>query len=258
MNTEPHSNAARALLSVNALAAGYGQSLIVRGVSLRIGQNEIVTIIGPNGSGKSTLIKSIFGLTKIESGKINLRGQDITNEHTDRLVRMGIGYVPQAANVFPQLTVQENVEMGAFSLLGDVAPRVRRMREMFPLLEERWSSRAGHLSGGQRQVLALARALVTEPDILLLDEPTAGLAPQIVDSVLHQIAEINRRGVSILLVEQNAVKALKISDRAYILARGQNHFHDSAAAMLDNSEIGKIFLGMEGTSESETDARHRR
>lgn len=236
------------VLDVRDLDASYGATLIVRGVSMQVRSGELVTIIGPNGSGKSTVIKSIFGLTQIEGGSISLDGRDTTGLDTDRLVQLGIGYVPQAANVFPTLTVRENIEMGAYSMSGNTGERVREMRGLFPVLEERWGSKAGHLSGGQRQMLALARALVTDPKMLLLDEPTAGLAPQIVDQVLTQVAEINQRGVSILLVEQNAVKALERSDRAYVLARGRNYFEDTADALLSNPDIGKVFLGLSNTS----------
>ena len=236
------------VLDVRDLDASYGATLIVRGVSMQVRSGELVTIIGPNGSGKSTVIKSIFGLTQIEGGSISLDGNDTTGLDTDRLVQLGIGYVPQAANVFPTLTVRENIEMGAYSMSGNSRDRVNEMRGLFPVLEERWGSKAGHLSGGQRQMLALARALVTDPKMLLLDEPTAGLAPQIVDQVLTQVAEINQRGVSILLVEQNAVKALERSDRAYVLARGRNYFEDTADALLSNPDIGKVFLGLSNTS----------
>ena len=242
-------HAREAVLDVRDLDASYGATLIVQSVSMQVRAGEMVTIIGPNGSGKSTVIKSIFGLTQIEGGSIWLNGEDTTKLGTDRLVQLGIGYVPQAQNVFPTLTVRENVEMGAFSMSGSaVSKRVNEMRGLFPVLEDRWGSKAGHLSGGQRQMLALARALVTDPKILLLDEPTAGLAPQIVDQVLDQVAEINQRGVSILLVEQNAVKALKRGDRAYVLARGRNYFEDTAEGLLKNPDIGKVFLGLSNTS----------
>ena len=216
---------------------------------MTLGVGEIVTIIGPNGSGKSTTIKAIFGLADVSSGRIRLHGQDITGERADRLIQIGIGYVPQAGNIFPALSVKENVEMGVFTLHGDVRERLERVQELFPLLRERWNGNAGQLSGGQRQMLALARALVAEPSVLLLDEPTAGLAPQIVDQVLEQIREINRSGVSILLVEQNAIKALQHSDRAYVLARGRNFFDDTADGLLNNPDIARVFLGLSGMDE---------
>ena len=211
----------------------------------------MVTVIGPNGSGKSTTIKAIFGLADVSGGSIRLHGEDITGERADRLIQMGIGYVPQAGNIFPTLSVRENVEMGAFTLSGDVRANIEQVQELFPLLRERWKGNAGQLSGGQRQMLALARALVAEPSVLLLDEPTAGLAPQIVDQVLDQIREINATGVSILLVEQNAIKALRHSDRAYVFARGRNFFDDAADALLKNPDIGRVFLGLGGTEDGD-------
>ncbi len=238
-------------LEIENLEAGYGPTLITRGISITVGVGEMVTIIGPNGSGKSTTIKSIFGLADVSGGSIRLHGDDITGERADRLIQMGVGYVPQAGNVFPTLTVRENVEMGAFTLRGDTRGNMERVQELFPLLRERWKGLAGQLSGGQRQMLALARALVAEPTVLLLDEPTAGLAPQIVDQVLAQIGEINRSGVSILLVEQNAIKALRHSDRAYVLARGRNFAEDSAESLLSNADIGRVFLGLGGTDDGD-------
>lgn len=231
-------------LQIEELEAGYGPTLIARGISISVNVGEMVTIIGPNGSGKSTTIKAIFGLADVSGGSIRLHGNDITGERADRLIAMGIGYVPQAANVFPTLSVRENVEMGAFTLRGDKTDNMERVQDLFPLLRERWTGKAGQLSGGQRQMLALARALVAEPSVLLLDEPTAGLAPQIVDQVLDQIDEINKSGVSILLVEQNAIKALRHSDRAYVLARGRNFVEDTADGLLRNPDIGRVFLGL--------------
>ncbi len=240
-------------LEISELEAGYGPTLITRGISIFVGSGEMVTIIGPNGSGKSTTIKAIFGLADVSAGVIKLHGEDITGERADRLIEMGIGYVPQAENIFPTLSVRENVEMGAFTMRGDVRPRMERVQDLFPLLRERWNSKAGQLSGGQRQMLALARALVAEPSVLLLDEPTAGLAPQIVDQVLDQIREINQTGVSILLVEQNAIKALRHSDRAYVFARGRNFAEDTADGLLKNPDIGRVFLGLSGETESESE-----
>ena len=240
-------------LEISDLEAGYGPTLIARGISMFVGSGEMVTIIGPNGSGKSTTIKAIFGLADVSGGSIKLHGEDITGERADRLIAKGIGYVPQAGNVFPTLSVRENVEMGAFTMRGDVGRHMERVQDLFPLLRERWSGKAGQLSGGQRQMLALARALVAEPSVLLLDEPTAGLAPQIVDQVLDQIREINRSGVSILLVEQNAIKALQHSDRAYVLARGRNFAEDSADGLLNNPDIGRVFLGLGGEAEEESE-----
>ncbi len=250
MNGNPDGATSTPALEIKELEAGYGATLIARGISIVVQGGEMVTIIGPNGSGKSTTIKAIFGLAQISSGSISLHGKDITGARADLLISMGIGYVPQAGNIFPTLTVRENVEMGAFNMKSGIAEGTERVLELFPLLRERWKSTAGQLSGGQRQMLALARALVAQPTVLLLDEPTAGLAPQIVDQVLAQIREINRSGVSILLVEQNAIKALRHSDRAYVLARGRNFAEDSAQGLLANADIGKVFLGMGGSDET--------
>ena len=240
-------------LQIEDLEAGYGPTVIARRISVKLNVGEMVTIIGPNGSGKSTTIKAIFGLADVTGGSIRLHGDDITGERADRLIALGIGYVPQAANVFPTLTVRENVEMGAFTLRGDTTENMERVQDLFPLLRERWAGKAGQLSGGQRQMLALARALVAEPSVLLLDEPTAGLAPQIVDQVLEQIGEINKSGVSILLVEQNAIKALKHSDRAYVLARGRNFVEDTADGLLNNPDIGRVFLGLGGSDHDDSE-----
>ena len=240
-------------LEIEDLEAGYGPTTITHGLSLHLGSGEMVTIIGPNGSGKSTTIKAIFGLADVSDGSIRLHGENITGLRADKLIQMGIGYVPQAGNIFPTLSVRENVEMGAFTLNGDISPNVEHVQALFPLLKERWKNNAGQLSGGQRQMLALARALVAEPSVLLLDEPTAGLAPQIVDQVLEQIREINQTGVSILLVEQNAIKALRHSDRAYVFARGRNFAEDTAEGLLNNPDIGRVFLGLGGSTEEETE-----
>ncbi len=241
-------------LEIIDLEAGYGPTVIAHGISIRVGVGEMVTIIGPNGSGKSTTIKAIFGLAQVYAGTISLHGEDITQARADRLIAMGIGYVPQAGNVFPTLTVRENVEMGAFTLHGNTQNNMERVQTLFPLLRERWNSKAGQLSGGQRQMLALARALVADPTVLLLDEPTAGLAPQVVDQVLDQIGQVNKSGVSILLVEQNAIKALRHSDRAYVLARGRNFTEDTAESLLNNPDIGKVFLGLGGTEDNISDS----
>ncbi len=236
-------------LEIDNLEAGYGTTRIAHGISMHVNVGEMVTIIGPNGSGKSTTIKAIFGLAKVEGGRIRLHGEDITGARADQLIRKGIGYVPQAANVFPTLSVGENVEMGAFAFDRGFEGPTDKVLTLFPMLRERWGSVAGQLSGGQRQMLALARALVANPSVLLLDEPTAGLAPQVVDQVLQQIRDINRTGVSILLVEQNAIKALRISDRAYVLARGRNFAEDTADNLLKNAEIGRVFLGLSSSDQ---------
>ena len=234
------------VLNVHDVSAGYGGALILHGVSLVVRKDEIVTVIGPNGSGKSTLMKTVFGLLKPVSGTVEFTGRDITGTAPDRVVKMGVGYVPQADNVFPSLTIQENLEMGAFTVSGDFSERISSMYDLFPDLAGRGRERAGNLSGGQRQMLALARALMLDPRLLLLDEPTAGLAPNAVQSVMHRISDINASGVAIVLVEQNAMAALKISSRAYVLARGENQLEGEGAALLKDPEIGRLYLGRSG------------
>jgi len=234
------------ILNVQDVSAGYGGALILHNVSLVVRKDEIVTVIGPNGSGKSTLMKTVFGLLKPVSGTVEFAGREITGTAPDRVVKMGVGYVPQADNVFPTLTIQENLEMGAFTVSGDFSERISAMYNLFPDLTGRGRERAGNLSGGQRQMLALARALMLHPRLLLLDEPTAGLAPAAVQSVMRRISDINASGVAIVLVEQNAMAALKISNRAYVLARGENQLEGEGAALLEDPEVGRLYLGRSG------------
>ena len=231
------------LLQVDEIIAGYGETEILHSVSIAVGQGEIVTIIGPNGSGKSTLLKAILGLVQPKSGQVTFRDEDITGTAPERIVRKGICYVPQSNNVFPSLTVHENLEMGAFVRTDDFQQRLDEVYNLFPDLTGRRSERAGRLSGGQRQMLALARALMLDPILLLLDEPSAGLAPNLVNLVLEKIIGINSTGVAILLVEQNARKALKLSSRGYILASGQNQLEDRGERLLENPEVARLYLG---------------
>ena len=231
------------LLQVDEVIAGYGETEILHSVSIAVGQGEIVTIIGPNGSGKSTLLKAILGLVQPKSGQVTFRDEDITGTAPERIVRKGICYVPQSNNVFPSLTVHENLEMGAFVRTDDFQQRLDEVYNLFPDLTGRRSERAGRLSGGQRQMLALARALMLDPILLLLDEPSAGLAPNLVNLVLEKIIGINSTGVAILLVEQNARKALKLSSRGYILASGQNQLEDRGERLLENPEVARLYLG---------------
>ena len=230
-------------LDVRDVYAGYGGTLILHGVSLTAAAGEIVTVIGPNGSGKSTLMKSIFGLVKPASGSVMCEGDDVTGWAPESLVRRGVGYVPQVDNVFGGLSINENLEMGAYTVSGGCADRLAEVYELFPVLAGRKRERAGNLSGGQRQLLALGRALMVRPRLLLLDEPTAGLAPAAVQAVLTHITEINRSGVTMVLVEQNAIAALKMSDRAYVLARGENQLEGKGQALLDDPEVGHLYLG---------------
>ena len=232
-----------ALLEVSKVVAGYGQTEILHGVSLTVEEGEIVTIIGPNGCGKSTLMKAVAGLVKVWGGSVNFSGNDISSMPPESIVKTGLCFVPQTRNVFPSLSIRENLEMGAFLRRDDFNGRIEEMFVFFPDLAEDPGRRAGSLSGGQRQMLAIARALMLDPTLILLDEPFAGLAPAMVDLVLDRILEINRSGVSVLLVEQNARQALSVSSRGYILVSGENRLEDSGSALLDNPEVARLYLG---------------
>jgi ABC-type branched-subunit amino acid transport system ATPase component len=204
---------------------------------------EIVSVIGPNGAGKSTLVKTIFGLLKPRRGRVHFNGTDITGLSPDQIVRKGLCYVPQVDNVFLSLTVHENLEMGAFIRRDDIRPRLEEIYNLFPDLKGRRSTRVSKLSGGQRQMVALGRALMLDPIMLLLDEPSAGLAPMLVDLIFERVREINSRGITILMVEQNARKALEYSHRVYILANGENRLEGSGKELLENEEVGRLYLG---------------
>lgn len=231
------------LLQVCDVVAGYGETEILHGVSIAVEGGQIVTIIGPNGSGKSTLLKTIFGLIRPKKGQVLFNGEDITGIAPETIVRKGLCYVPQSSNVFPSLSIHENLEMGAFIRTDDFRYRLQEVYDLFPDLVERRNDRAGALSGGQRQMLAVARALMLDPVMLLLDEPSAGLAPNLVTSVLGKILGINSTGVAILLVEQNAREALKLSSWGYILASGNNQLEDRGENLLKNPEIARLYLG---------------
>jgi len=216
---------------------------VLHEVSLEVREGEIVSIIGPNGAGKSTLMKTIFGLLRPWRGAITFQGEEISGLPPDRIVRRGLCYVPQVENVFPSLTVEENLEMGAFILDGDLTDRKERVFALFPLLRERRRQRVGRMSGGERQMVAMGRALMLEPKLLLLDEPSAGLAPKLVDMIFERIVEINRTGVAIVMVEQNAKKSLELADRGYVLANGQNRFEGTGRELLENPDIARLYLG---------------
>ncbi len=269
------------ILEVRDLVAGYGDARILHGVNAYLEGGEIAVVIGPNGAGKSTLIKAIAGLIRPESGQVALDGQDVTGLAPQTIVGLGMSYVPQVRNTFPSLTVQENLEMGAYvfnygasGFLGSLAAsasdgfrarvlrapvrrfypakripastihkRMERVLNLFPVLKARLRTRAGDLSGGQQQMVALARAMMLDPKVLLIDEPSAGLAPNLVDAIFARIAAINQQGTAVLLVEQNARKALKLAGRGYVLEMGKNRFEDRADRILSNPEIGKLYLG---------------
>ena len=240
-----------ALLEAADVVTGYGDAEILHGVSMRVREDEIVCIVGPNGAGKSTFMRAVFGLLDCWEGTVRYDGQTITDLDPDRITRTGMCYVPQTDNVFPSLTVRENLEMGAYIL--DELPReaLEEVFDRFPILEERRGQRAGELSGGQRQMLAMGRGLMVDPGLMLIDEPSAGLAPDLVDEVFEKIAEINDSGTAVLMVEQNARKALRNADRGYVLEMGENRFEDTGDALLDNQEVVDLYLG--GAATSETD-----
>ncbi|GEA27872.1 high-affinity branched-chain amino acid transport ATP-binding protein LivF [Microcystis aeruginosa NIES-4325] len=232
------------LLEVEQVYAGYVQDLyILQGVNFRIAPGELVTVIGPNGAGKSTLAKTIFGLLKPSAGTITFKGKNIVGWKSNQIVPLGMGYVPQIANVFPSLSIEENLEMGAFTSEKAIKPLKERIYAMFPRLLERRRQKAGTLSGGERQMLAMGRALMLQPDLLILDEPSAALSPILVTSVFEQIKAINQTGTAIILVEQNAKKALMMSDRGYVLESGQDRFQGSGQDLLNNPKVGELYLG---------------
>ncbi len=231
------------LLTGEGIHSGYGDMEVLHDVSFRIEEKEIISIIGPNGAGKSTLLKTIFGLLKPTKGSVTFKGNSITGLTPDRIVRLGMAYVPQVENVFPSLTVHENLEMGAFILTDDFSARLEDVYELFPILKERRKQRVGKMSGGERQMVAMGRALMLDPELLMLDEPSAALAPKLAEMIFERITAINETGVSILIVEQNAKESLKLADRGYVLASGQNRFEDTGENLLANEEIGQLYLG---------------
>jgi ABC-type branched-subunit amino acid transport system ATPase component len=231
------------VLEARNLTSGYGETDILHDVSMKLEEKEIVSIIGPNGAGKSTLLKTIFGILRPRQGVVRLGDEEITGLSPDKIVRKGMSYVPQVNNVFPSLTIQENLEMGAFVRTDDYRDRLQEMYDLFPLLKDRKNQKVGSLSGGQRQMVAMGRALMLDPKVLLLDEPSASLAPMLVEMIFEKIVDINKTGVAIIVVEQNARETLKISDRGYVLATGRKVFEDTGKAILENEEVGKLYLG---------------
>jgi len=232
------------LIHVDAVTAGYVPGVdILNNCSLELRQGELIGIIGPNGAGKSTLLKALFGLLSIRAGEVTYRGEDISGASAHELVEKGIGYVPQRDNVFPSLTVEENLEMGAFLRPKTVSDSVDYVVEMFPRLGERLSQRAGSLSGGERQMLAMGRALMMRPSVILLDEPSAGLSPVLQDQVFLRTREINKAGVSVVMVEQNARRCLQICHRGYVLDQGTNAYTDTGRNLLDDPKVIELYLG---------------
>jgi len=232
------------ILECNGIAAGYVKGLnILQGIDLVVSEGEIISIIGPNGAGKSTLLKAIMGLINVSAGRFFINGVEKTNLSTHKIINEGIGYVPQVENVFPSLTIEENLEIGAWSLTKNRKSSITKVLKDFPLLNERKKEKAGNLSGGQRQILALARALVTSPNLLLLDEPSAGLSPVAINEVFKTINEINEKNVSILLVEQNAKRALKFSNRGYVLDQGRNAYQGEGEELLNDPRVVDLYLG---------------
>ena len=232
------------VLECNGIAAGYVKDLnILQGVDLVVKEKEIVSIIGPNGAGKSTLLKAIMGLINVSGGRFYINGIEKTNLATHKIVNEGIGYVPQVANVFPSLTIEENLEIGSWSLNKQQKENLKQIYDQFSLLKDRKKDKAGNLSGGQRQILALARALITKPTLLLLDEPSAGLSPVAINEVFSIINDINESGVSILLVEQNAKRALSFSDRGYVLDQGRNAYQGKGEDLLNDPRVIDLYLG---------------
>ena len=231
------------VLEARDVVTGYGEVDILHGVSVAVHEGEMVAVIGPNGAGKSTLLRAIFGLLRLRKGRVQLAGEDVTNWQPERLVPQGLSYVPQTENVFPSLSIQENLEMGAFIRRDSKKEALERVYELFPDLASRRGERAGKLSGGQRQMLALARALMLDPKVLLLDEPSASLSPKMVEVIFERVGAINKAGTAVLLVEQNARQALSLCNRGYVLAMGQNRLEGDARGLLDNEEVGRLYLG---------------
>ena len=234
----------KTVIECNGIAAGYVKGLnILQGIDMIINEKEIVSIIGPNGAGKSTLLKAIMGIINISGGRFFIDGVEKTNTPTHQIVKEGVGYVPQVENVFPSLTIEENLEIGSWSINTSIKQSISKIFDDFPMLKERRKDKAGNLSGGQRQILALARALTTSPKILLLDEPSAGLSPVAIKEVFEIVKEINSKGVAILLVEQNAKRALNFSDRGYVLDQGRNAYQGKGQELLNDPRVVDLYLG---------------
>ncbi|MCF6321356.1 MAG: ABC transporter ATP-binding protein [Rhizobiaceae bacterium] len=225
------------------LTGGYGGADILKGCTIGVEKGEIAVIVGPNGAGKSTAMKAMLGMLKLNGGSVKLGGEDITSISPQARVAKGMAFVPQTGNVFTGMSVEENLEMGAFLRDDDISGTMEQVFELFPILKEKRAQSAGELSGGQRQQVAVGRALMTRPAVLMLDEPTAGVSPIVMDELFDRILEVRETGVAILMVEQNARQALEIADHGYVLVTGENRFTDTGEALLDNPQVRKSFLG---------------
>ncbi len=225
------------------MTGGYGGADILHGCTIAVDKGEIVVIVGPNGAGKSTAMKAMFGMLKLREGRVALDGRDITDLSPQDRVSAGMGFVPQTSNVFVTMTVQENLEMGAYIRDDDFSDTMEQVFDLFPILKQKRRQAAGELSGGQRQQVAVGRALMTRPSVLMLDEPTAGVSPIVMDELFDRIIEVAATGIAILMVEQNARQALNIADRGYVLVQGRNRFTDTGEALLANPEVRASFLG---------------
>ena len=225
------------------MTGGYGGADILTGCTIAVDRGEIAVIVGPNGAGKSTAMKAVFGMLRLREGQVRLDGQDITALTPQDRVKAGMGFVPQTSNVFVSLTVEENLEMGAFIRDDDFSATMAQVYDLFPVLKEKRRQPAGELSGGQRQQVAVGRALMTHPRVLMLDEPTAGVSPIVMDELFDKILDIAATGIAILMVEQNARQALNIADRGYVLVQGSNRYTDTGAALLADPDVRRSFLG---------------
>jgi branched-chain amino acid transport system ATP-binding protein len=232
-----------ALIELKHVVGGYGGAPILNGVNIAIEKSDIGVIVGPNGAGKSTTLKAIFGLLKVTGGTIDFGGENIANSLPDKLVPKGLSFVPQEKNVFTSMSVEENLEMGAFTRRDDFADTMQWVYDMFPVLAEKRRQPAGELSGGQRQMVAMGRALMSKPSLLMLDEPSAGLSPRYVIEIFETIKRVNSEGVGILMVEQNARQALAFASKGFVLASGQNRFTGTGAELIADPEVAKSFLG---------------
>ncbi len=226
-----------------AMTGGYGGADILHGCTIAVERGEIAVIVGPNGAGKSTAMKAVFGMLKLRQGHVRLNGEDITALSPQARVAKGMAFVPQTHNIFTSMTVEENLEMGGFLRRDDIRPTIAQVYDLFPILKQKRHQPAGELSGGQRQQVAVGRALMTQPSVLMLDEPTAGVSPIVMDELFDRIIEIARSGISILMVEQNARQALDIADKGYVLVQGANRFTDTGQALMANPDVRRSFLG---------------